>query len=488
MFRRLRFLRALAVGALITGSAATANADIIGDWNEAWLDTIRVVGGPPCPIARSQAMVFVAIYDAVNSIDRRYEPYIAYIDTPRPVNKRVAVAAAAHRVLTNNYPARAAIYDELYNRHLAGFQDGPAKANGIALGVASADAVIARRANDRSDENPDYTYQNVPGAYKRTPPDFTSPPFNPGWGQTDTWCMVTGEQFRPSGPYGHNRLDRLLRSRVYARDLNEVKQYGRRRSRVRTPEQTEIAWFWANDRDGTYKPPGHLMYITQVVAEQQRLSLDEKARLFALSAIAQADAGAVAWDMKYSTDVDLWRPITAIRRADRDNNPRTTPDRGWLPLLEFTPPFPAYSSGHATFAAAHAAVMRGFFGTDNLTFTIGTDEPIVADVRRTFTSFSQAARENGLSRVYLGVHFRCDADAGFSSGTLLGNYVIQNFLRPVGCTPDFNRDGQLNSADVRLFTDAYFAGQISADLDRDGDVDHNDFVTFVDLYFAGCEG
>jgi hypothetical protein len=151
--------------------------------------------------------------------------------------------------------------------------------------------------------------------------------------------------------------------------------------------------------------------------------------------LALGDAGIVAWDAKYSTDLDLWRPETAIHLADMDGNPATDQDAAWEPLSvdrngkHFTPPFPAYVSGHATFGATHAGIMRNFFGTDNVTFKLETEDPSAVNVKRAFNSFSSAALENGRSRIYLGVHYQWDADAGYISGTQLADYVSTNYLQ-----------------------------------------------------------
>lgn len=477
---------AVASAAMVASASSVFAQDVLNEWNEAWLDTIRAVGGPPCPLARNQAVVFVSMYEAVNSVDKTHEPYVRFVRHQTPVDKSAAAAAAAHQALITLYPTRKAVYDALFLAQTSEIADGPAETNGIALGRAAARQIIVDRSDDRTDQSPAYVYENVPGAYRPTPPDFTTPPFNPGWGTTRPWSMIRGDQFRPTGPNGFFRMDRLLRSQGYANQFNEVKQFGRRNSQVRTDEQTEIAWFWANDRNGTFKPPGHLMYITQVVADQEGVSFDDKARLYALAAVAMADAGLVAWDQKYSTNIDLWRPVSAIRAAHTDENPATVRERGWLPLLDFSPPFPAYTSGHATFGAVHAAIMRNFFGTDNITFTVGTDEPIVRNVQRTFTSFTQAGRENGVSRVYLGVHFRFDADSGFSSGTLLGNYVYENTFRRRDCRADFNGDNRVSAADMRLFNDAFLAGDLRADLNDDDQVTQEDYDLYVEFFFKPC--
>jgi PAP2 superfamily len=164
----------------------------------------------------------------------------------------------------------------------------------------------------------------------------------------------------------------------------------------------------------------------------------ENARLFALVAIAMGDAGIVAWDAKFAPNyINLWRPESAVQLADTDGNLVTREDRNWQPLSvnpangeHFTPPFPAYVSGHATFGAAQAGIMRHYFGTDNVTFELDTDDPSVPYVKRRFNSFSSAALENGRSRVYLGVHYQWDADNGYDSGTKLADYVFANFLKP----------------------------------------------------------
>jgi hypothetical protein len=228
--------------------------------------------------------------------------------------------------------------------------------------------------------------------------------------------------------------------------VNEVQTKGEVNSE-RTEDETEIAFFWANDLDQTYKPPGHLFDITRIVAEQQRITDDmvETARLFALVGMALADAAVVSWHAKYLFPgnnrfegdlLRLWRPESAIHEAGNDGNDGTTPDASWQPLsvmrddvTHFSPNFPAYTSGHATFGAAHAAAMKTVLGDDNITFTATTDDPHAKDVSRTFKSFTAAALENGRSRVYLGVHYQWDADGGFESGSRVGEDVAGSLLR-----------------------------------------------------------
>jgi hypothetical protein len=476
------------LGLAATLAATEVRADVVTEWNTVYLNTVRVVGGPPCPLARAAAMMHVAMFDALESIDHRYTPLIVK-DYAAPVNanRKAAIASAAHDVLVSLYPARAAVFDAALNSSLAQIPAGPSRDAGVAAGSEVAARVVA----DHSDDQPfmtdtNYVYGTGPGAYQPTFPDFTTPPFSPGWGHCKPWCMVSGDQFRPKrGPLGYTVMSQLITSSRYAEQFREVMNYGKRQSTVRTADQTELAWFWANDRNGTYKPAGHLNYIAQIVSVQQGLNLEQNARLFAMLNVAMGDAGIVAWDGKYMTDIDLWRPITAIRNADTDGNPLTKANKNWVPLLDFSPPFPGYISGHATFGGAWAATMKAFFGTDNITFSATSDEPASAGVVRTFRSFSEAGYEDAISRIYLGVHFRMDAEDGFQQGYLMGTSMANNFFERT-CRADVSNDGSITSADMTAFTNAYFAGQRLADFNRDGHVNSADAVDFMNAYLDGC--
>jgi hypothetical protein len=190
--------------------------------------------------------------------------------------------------------------------------------------------------------------------------------------------MASTTQFRQELPGGHSNYADLLASELYADHFNEVKELGRYDSSTRTAEQEEIAWFWANDLDGTYKPPGQLLDHTVTVAEAEGVPTLELSRLMARVSLALADAAVAAWDQKYETAVDLWRPQTAIRQADTDGNPETSRDEEWLPLSadyppsdeRFNPCFPAWVSGHATFAAAWAGV-RGAYSSSTTSVVNG---------------------------------------------------------------------------------------------------------------------
>lgn len=417
--------------------------DVVTAWNDVLLEVYRDVGGAPGPLARGGAMVHGAIHDAVTSVVPAYEPYLVRVPTSPSASVEAAVAYAAHDALAAAFPSSTVDLAAELGKALALLPPGTTStqvAAGRAVGEATAAAMVAARQDDGAEVNLPYVAAARPGQWQ---PTGSGGAASPNWPSVRPFCMISGRQFRPPRPGGYASITELLRSPEYAAQLNEVQTLGSSTSSSRTADQTEIATFWANDLDGTYKPPGHLFAITQVVSAQRGLDVLDNARLFALVALAMADAAVVAWDAKYATDLDLWRPESAVRLADDpvlgDGNPSTTGDPAWVPLsfdpvkaVHFSPPFPAYVSGHATFGAAHSAVMRGFFGTDNVTFTAPTEDPnLPAGTTRTFSSFSEAARENARSRVYLGVHFQWDGDHGNLSGDALGQHVVATRLRPL---------------------------------------------------------
>ncbi|HWC26975.1 MAG TPA: vanadium-dependent haloperoxidase [Solirubrobacteraceae bacterium] len=418
--------------------------DAVTYWNDVLLDVIRAEGGPPGPISRGGAMMHGAIYDAVNSIVPTHEPYLVSVPAAHGASIEAAVAYAAHDALAAAFPSTTVDLADALAAALAGVVPQSSVSAGKAVGRTCAAAMIDHRRDDGADDQTHYVPGSKPGDWRPTRPGAGAA--TPHWPKVKPFCMSSGTQFRPPRPGGFLSKTEMLASAEYAAQFNEVKELGEAASTTRTAEQTQIAKFWANDLDGTYKPPGQLFAITQIVADARALDVVENARLFALVALALGDAGICAWDAKYATDLDLWRPETAIRMADQDGNAGTAADAAWEPLSQdgadhFSPPFPAYVSGHATFAAAHAAIMRLYFGTDNVTFTATSEDPnLPAGVTRTFNSFTEAARENSRSRVYLGVHFQWDGDHGYHAGTALGEHIFATRLRPraadyAGATP-----------------------------------------------------
>lgn len=413
-------------------------ADAVTHWNDVLLKVIRQVGGAPGPIARGGAMMHGAIYDAVNSIvPSTHRPYLVSVPSAPGASIGAAVAHAAHDTLAAAFPTTTISLATERANAIAALPAGSDVAGGRAVGRAAAQAMIEARTGDGADDMTPYVNGTAAGDWR---PTGSGPAASPNWPSLKPFGIPAGNAFRPPRPGGYASKPGMLASPEYAAQLNEVKRLGRFNSSSRTPEQTEIAFFWANDLDGTYKPPGQHLEITKIVSAQKALDLADNARLFALVALAIADAAIVAWDAKYETSLDLWRPESAIRLAASDGNPATTQSADWKPLSldpatgdRFSPPFPAYVSGHATIGAATFAILRRFFGTDNVTFTATTEEPnLPAGVTRTFNSFTQAALEEARSRVYLGVHFQWDGDHGFQSGHALAEHVYDNVLRPIG--------------------------------------------------------
>jgi membrane-associated phospholipid phosphatase len=216
-----------------------------------------------------------------------------------------------------------------------------------------------------------------------------------------------------------------MNSGKWAGSVNMTQALGAATGRARASERTQIALFWA-DGDGTETPPGHWIDIAAGIAAARRLDLVDEARLMALISTAEADAAIAAWDAKYA--YAAWRPITAIGEAAASGNTEVTPDREWKPLLA-TPPFPEYISGHSTFSAAAAAILARFFGSDRIAFSVRSDTPELRAVVRRFTSFSAAAEEAGVSRIYGGIHFRFSHLDGLATGDAVGRTVFDNFFQ-----------------------------------------------------------
>ena len=386
----------------------------VTDWNATLLDAVRTASSAPPLASRNMAMVHAAIYDSVNSISKKYSPYLVSIDAPAGASPEAATAAAAHRTLVGLYPAQAGKFDAALQSSLAKIPDGKAKQDGIALGQQVADQIISSRNTDGITKVVQYTPSTDLGSWTPTPPALAAA-LAPQWPQVTPFAMTSGSQFRPPGPPA-------LEGAKYAEEVNYVKEIGKSDSLTRTPDQTAIAKFWANGA-GTFTPPGHWNQIAEETATLTGQSLEDSARLFALLNISLADAAISCWDAKY--EYNLWRPVTAIRQADTDNNPNTTADPQWLPLVT-TPPFPEYMSGHSTFSGAADAVMSSVFGSD-FGFADRGDRSV--NSLRTYQNFSEAADESGMSRLYGGIHFMSANVDGLSAGRNVGNYVVQNFLK-----------------------------------------------------------
>ena len=367
-------------------------------------------GTNPLAQSRTLAILHAAIHDVLNAIDRRFEPYTPGLAAAPGASVDAAVAAAAREVLIALVPDQAALVDAAYERALASVADGPSKAAGVAAGRASATATLTRRQQDGLDSatQPVYVPRPGPGEYQFTPPfDFAN---LPGWGRVQPFVI----DLREHAVDGPQRLSSLQ----YARDLAYVKAIGEIGSTTRTPDQSEIAQFWYEDS------PLGWNRITNTVVRQRRLDPWSAARAFALVNFALADGFIAGFDAKYR--FRFWRPVTAIHEAATDGNPLTEADPTWQPFL-VTPPVPDYPSTHTVLGAAAAEVLIELFG-DKVRYS--TTSLTLPGVTRHFKGFSAAARENGLSRVYAGIHFRHAVRDGHRQGRSIGRAVAES-LEPV---------------------------------------------------------
>jgi hypothetical protein len=388
--------------------------------------------------SRIYAVMHVAIHDALNAIDRRYRPYTFEGRAEPGASPAAAVAAAAHDVLIplfgqlpRELVAESCIHagvtsiESAYNAILAALADTPAKTQGIALGQAAAAAILGVRAADGA-VGPFLNTKCSPaqaGKYQCTP-GFPFIAFE-AWEKVRPFVLQAKDQFRPGPPY-------TMKDPHYAADFNEVKSLGgdgRATPSARTADQTEIALFWYESS------PLKWSRIARTVSANRKLSLWDNARLFALLNMALAD-GYVAM-VATKNHYDYWRPVTAIHQGDTDGNPDTVGDTGWTPLRP-TPADQDYASGHAIEGGAAAEALKGFFGTDQIDFQdcsvtlpAGSTCSDPSPVRRSFTSFSQAADENAYSRVLIGFHFRKSVEEGLVYGRKIGERAIDLYLRPV---------------------------------------------------------
>ena len=424
-------MKKLLLLALFLSWPGYARADAVLHWNEVALRAAFAAGldnsagcVDPLHESRMMAMMHVAVHDALNAIDRRSKPYAFDAHAPARTSPEAAVAAAARGVLVATFPqlpaeigltpdAAVALVEAEYAAALAAIPAGPAKAGGILLGRSAAATILKLRTGDGANATfLDFAY--VPGP---NPGDFQFIPglpfaAAPGWGDVTPFVLRSSSQYRPKRPYD-------LQSRKYAADFNEVKSLGAVNSATRTADQTEIALFWV---EGS---PQGWNRIARTISGASGLDLWQNARLFGLLNLASADAYIADFENKYF--YEFWRPISAIRGADTDDNPETIADPNWDSLVG-TPPAPDYPSGHSGQGGAMSEVLARFFG-DAVSFsTTSTTQP---GVTRSFASFSQAARENGNSRIYIGFHFRHAVTEGLKLGTRVGTVAFNHYLRPV---------------------------------------------------------
>ena len=428
MNKIVRFGLALTVIATVLTTTARAE-DPIAAWNEISETAVKTATHPPPVAALDFAIVHLAIYDAVNSIERRYEPYYALV--PGATGSPSAAAAkAGHDVLLGLFPGQISPLDAAYANFLAANGLDPLDP-GTAVGAQVAANILTLRSNDgRFPPNlPPFLGRNAIGQWRPTPsllpgpPPTLAPGLTPWVATVRPFTMHSDSQFRVDPPP-------RLGSKEWAKDYNEVKTLGSLGSTARTAEQTEIGYFWADS--GPVLWQNALRYISG----KYLVDIDDTARMYALVEVAMADAQIACWDSKYF--YNRWRPITAIRLGSEDGNPLTQVDPDWQPLIN-TPNFPEYPSGHADISGAASEVLRLFFGTDELSFQMTTTNALAPQKTRTFTRFSQAEQEVIDARVYVGIHYRNSDTTAAAQGRRVANWVFRHSLRPVDESGD---DGQ----------------------------------------------
>jgi len=401
----------------------TPNEDVILQWNRVLGQTIPISNSQPPTIMplRSFAMMHLAMFDAVNSIDGSYTPYLTDVPGTRHASIEAAAAQAAHDVLSALYPDQRAVFDAELADSLAGIPANRAR-QGIRVGRLVAAQMLANRANDGwSAPWTPYLLPPTPGNWQEL---FQGP--YPGFAVFTNFPGVTpfalrqNTQFLPAPPPA-------LSSAEYAASLNEVKELGSVNSASRTADQTLTAFLWAN-------PPvsDALMFnVVRTTALARNNSTVENARLFALVFMAFHDALQTTFTSQYT--YGLWRPVTAIRRAGEDDNPDTAPDASWESLLgpQGTPPHPSYASNGSSASSSLATILALFYERDDVHFQINFGG--TPNVTRNYRNFTALTNEIARSRVYGGVHFPFDIAAGQSVGRSVGNYVFLNYLTPRRC-------------------------------------------------------
>jgi len=408
----------------------------------------------PGRASRAMAIVHIAMFDALDAVVGGYTSYTGTHASPGPTSVDVAISQAARDTLAALFPSQAAPFDAYLAEDLARIRNAAQRANGADLGHRAAAAILSMHFNDGSQipeprVGVDYFTSDQPGHWRQDPISLIPLALGAHWGGCIPFVVNSTSQFRAPPPPD-------MTSAAYTAAYNEVKDVGGVTSTVRTEEQTFIGIFWAYDGTPSLcAPPKLYNQITVRIADQRGLSAIQFARLLALVNVAMADAGMTIWESKYY--YDFWRPIGGIRESDPgtgstglgDGNPDTIGDVNFSPLgapasnltgPNFTPPFPAYPSGHAGFGGALFQVMRRFYCTDNIAFTFVSDEfnGLTRDnngnVRpfrpRSFSNLLQAEEENGQSRIYLGIHWSFDKTEGIAQGRRVGDYVFDHAFRP----------------------------------------------------------
>jgi hypothetical protein len=409
---------AAAVG--LSGAAATTSAygqpvsspdTYVAGWDAIGSQAFSAASLTPAEGHVIFAYVAIAVYDSVMAVDGGYRPFAIDVDAPEGASAEAAVVAAAHRILVHYLPAQApAILEPAYLASLATIPDGQAKTDGMATGEEVAVLLIAQRADDGFRVSVPYTAPNppIPGVWI---PTALTPPIGTYLGRMRPFSLDSADQFRPGGPPA-------LSSKRWARDYNEVKEIGSSASTTRTPEQTLAARFWA-------EPP-----VQQAHGALRKFVLDhnlgvvEAARFMGMVSVVYADSLIACFDAKYH--YAFWRPITAIRAGDTDDNDATVADPAWSTLLAATPNHPEYPSAHSCVTPAGGRVIARFLGTEQIDFSVPS---LTGLGDRMFARAKDLQDEVGSARIWGGIHFRSAVEDGIEIGKKTADQVLAHHFK-----------------------------------------------------------
>ena len=406
-----RFLRSLLIGGMVA-TAPSAFGNVITDWDDKAVAVVAPManlgGTNPYMAQRMMAMVHAAMFDAVNSIEMHYRPYVAHLPADPAASREAAAAAAAAAILATIDGKTAGEMTAALTNYLAPIVDGPAKANGIKLGEAVAAKVLEARKSDGSDAPDAYRPRTTPGVYVPTAITISSM-----WPNMKPFAIANPSQFRPGPPIA-------LASKQWATDYNEIKDYGEQKSAKRTAEQTAAARFWLVGPPMAYHP------LARQLVSAKQMSVVESARFMALTAIAINDAIIAVLDAKYY--YNFWRPITAIRNGDLGGNSATERDATWQPIAN-TPMHPEYPCSHCIQSGAVAGVVKTILGIEGIPEVVMTS-PTAPGVVRRWTNTRTFTEEVANARVWAGFHYRFSTRVGTEMGYRLGAYVAENVMQP----------------------------------------------------------
>ena len=392
---------------LVLGSATTASADVITDWNEKAVALVTPRMTPPAA-QRAVAIVHVAMFDAVNAIEPRYRPYLVQLPVPSTASKEAAAAAAAGVALQRLVPQAEKEIGVAVAAYLAAIQDGDAKREGVKLGTAVAERILKTRRDDGANAADNYRPKTKPGVYVPTPITVGA-----AWPNLKPFAMTSPAQFRPQPPIA-------LAGAQWAADYNEIKDLGSRTSTQRSARQTEDARFWLITGPQSTDP------IARQLVAAHKMSVVDSARFMALTAAALADAYVAVLDAKYH--YDFWRPITAIRNGDNDDNPATERDAAWQPI-DNTPIHPEYPCAHCIGSATLAAVVEAVLGSPNVP-EVAMTSATAPGVTHSWTDMQVYAAEVSNARIWAGFHYRFSTVVGADMGRKLGEYVARTVMQP----------------------------------------------------------